>query len=260
MIPLLAPLFKNEWTAYGEAIACAPEWPQGAIPVAQLLQDDDSTLADAIRCHATHLGVVGDLRAVASAWSLEYLGALLRPAAAAASVLQHRFPLRAADLAVTLNGIGTPARFHIRHLGLAMPASAPLARYAPLLDEHIAPLFSAIQRHTRLPQRILWGNAARQLDAILGQALALTVHAAHVAMDREQLLQEPTWDDGRANPLYFRQRTAPSAGAEIEIEAEADVSAGIKLHRQCCLLYRLPAESWCGACPLAPHHRRTRSA
>ncbi|HEX8403577.1 MAG TPA: siderophore-iron reductase FhuF [Duganella sp.] len=251
MIPMLAPLFNGEWTAYGEALACAPQWPDGAIPVALLLQDADSRLLEAIRLYAGHLGVDGDdLKAVASAWSLDYLGALLRPAAAAASVLQYSFPLRAADVAVSLNSVGTPVRFHIRHLGGAMPGSAPAARYGPLLEEHLAPLFTVINRQSRVPLRILWGNAARHLDAILGQALALTGHAAHVAMDRELLLQRPAWDDGRANPLHGRQRRsmlADGGGATV-----------ITLHRQCCLLYRLPGESWCGACPLAPQHRKAR--
>lgn len=247
MIPLLAPLFQGEWAAHGETLDCAIQWPAGAIPVSRLASDGP-LLNDAIRRYATHLGVAGnDLRAAASAWSLDYLWALLPATAAAASVLQHSFPMRADDVALSLNAVGAPARFHIRHEGHAMPGAPTAARYGPLLEAHLDPLFKAIGRQTRLAQKILWGNAARYLEAILDQALALTGDAKHIAADREMLLQRPTHPDGRTNPLYGRQRTS--------MRIEDGAAATVTLHRQCCLFYRLPGQGYCGACPLAPEHR-----
>jgi ferric iron reductase protein FhuF len=235
MIALLAPLFQGEWAAYGETLACAPRWPAEAIPVARLCQDT-AMLRQTIARYAARLGVDGDggadLRPAASAWSLDYLGALLAPAAAAASVLQHAFPLGAADLALTLDRLGAPARFHLVDQGRALPGSPTLERYGPLLREHLAPLFEAIGGQTRLPPKILWANAARKLDEVLVQALALTGGAPRVGIDRDQLLHRQAHADGGANPLYGR----PSP-----------------LHRHCCLRYQLPGQSYCGACPHAAH-------
>jgi ferric iron reductase protein FhuF len=247
MIPLLSPLFQGELAAHGETLECAAHWPAAAIPISRLA-NDDSMLADAIRSYATHLGVTGnDLRAAASAWSLSYLWALLPAVTAAASVLQHQFPMHAADVALSLNDASAPTRFHITHEGHALPGSPPTDRYGPLLDEHLAPLFKAISRQTRLPQKILWGNVARYLEVILDQALALTGNAEHIAKDREVLLLHPARPDGQPNPLYGRQR--------MSMHVENGLAAPIMLYRQCCLLYRLPGQSYCDPCPLAPEHR-----
>lgn len=248
MIPLLAPLFQGEWADYGETLACAPQWPTGAISIVQL-SNDDVLLGHILRRYATHLGVTGnDLRAAASAWSLDYLWALLPPVAAAASVLQHSFPMHAGDVAVSLNDVGAPIRFHIIHEGHPMPGSPTGARYDALLEKHLEPLFKAISRQTRLAPKILWGNTARYLEAIFDQALELTGHAEHVATDREMLLQKPIRPNGHPNPLYGRQRNS--------VRIEDGAATTITLHRQCCLFYRLPGQGYCGACPLAPEHRR----
>lgn len=247
MIPLLSPLFQGDWAAYAETLHCAAEWPAGAVPVARLLRSDP-LLDTTIRRYAAHLNVSGhDLRAAASAWSLDYLWALLPATAAAASVLQHVFPMRAEDVALSLNSFGAPVRFHIRHAGRPAPASPPAFRYGPLLDAHLDPLFQAISRQTRLAQKVLWGNTARYLEAVLDQALALTGNAEHVALDKKTLLQLPARPDGTPNPLFGRQRTF--------VRTKDGATAPLLLHRQCCLFYRLPEQGYCGACPLAPEHQ-----
>lgn len=248
MIPLLAPLFPGEWSVHGETLDYATRWPDAAIPVSRLI-NDDPLLGDTIRRYATYLGVTGsDLRAAASAWSLSYLWALLPAVTAAASVLQHQFPMHADEVALSLNDAGAPIRFHITREGRALPGTPPTTRYGPLLEAHLDPLFKAISRQTRLPQKILWGNAARYLEAILDQALALTGNAEHIATDRETLLQHPTRPDGHPNLLHGRQRRS--------IHVENGVTTTVTLYRQCCLLYRLPGQGYCGACPLAPEHRQ----
>ncbi|ADP15921.1 ferric iron reductase protein FhuF [Achromobacter xylosoxidans A8] len=247
MIPRLSPLFQGDRAVHAETLSCAAEWPAGAISVAHLL-GSDQLLGDTIRRYAAHLKVSGEgLRAAASAWSLDYLWALLPATAAAASVLRHTFPMRADDVALSLSDFGAPIRFHILHEGGPAQAAPPAVRYAPLLDAHLDPLFKAISRQTRLAQKILWGNTARYLEAILDQALALTGNAEHVAQDKQALLLHPTRPDGSFNPLFSPRRTSPVA--------ENGVTAPLLLHRQCCLYYRLPGHSHCRACPLAPEHR-----
>lgn len=247
MIPLLFPLFQGDWATYAETLHCADPWPAGAMPVARLL-DRGPLLGDTIRRYAEHLSVPGDdLRAAASAWSLEYLWALLPATAAAASILQHIFPMQAEDVALSLNDFGAPISFHIRHEGRPAPAAAPAVRYGPLLEAHLGPLFKAVSRQTRLAEKILWGNTARYLEAILDRALALTGNAKSVALDKQILLHLPVRPDGTPNPLFSRQRTSTCI--------RNGATTPILLHRQCCLFYRLPGNGHCDACPLAPEHR-----
>jgi len=247
MIPLLSPLFQGDWAAHAETLHCAAEWPPGTVPVTRLL-GSDALLGATIRRYAAHLNVSGhDLRAAASAWSLDYLWALLPATAAAASVLQHVFPMRTEDVALSLNDFGAPIRFHIRHEGCPAPATSPAVRYASLLDAHLDPLFKALSRQTRITQKILWGNTARYLEAILDEALALTGNAEQIALDKQILLQRPLRPDGTPNPLFGRQRTSARTGN--------GATAPLLLHRRCCLLYRLPGQRYCDACPLAPEHQ-----
>lgn len=204
-------------------------------------------MIDTIQRHARHLGDTGiDLRASASAWSMEYLETLLPPVIAATSVLQHGFPMYAEEVAVELDVAGTPKQFHIRREGVSMTDEPAVVRYDDLLWQHLEPLFAALSHHTRLPRKILWGNAARHLENIFDQILTLIGDTPRVNTDLNQLLNEPTWPNGRANPLYGKRRE--------KLYVKNGVGTAIRLHRQCCLYYRLPNHDYCGACPLAPEH------
>lgn len=243
MIPLLAPLFTGDLAPHAETLQCAPSTPPEAVPVSRLVHDP-AVLRDALLRHAAHLGAdPRDLRPVASVWALDYLWALLPPVVAAASVLQHVFPVAAVDVAVTLDEDGEARCFHIRHLGAPMPGVPAERRYDALVMHHLAPLFAAVTASTGLPGKVLWANAARHLGFILDQAIALT-DLAPVRADRARLLDDPAGADGARNPLHAPRRCA----------------GAIVLHAECCLAYRLPAENHCDACPLDPAHRASRTA
>lgn len=249
MIPLLAPIFRGEWAAYGEALACAPQPPAGAVRLSELIADDH-LLAGLLQQHARHLRVRRpDLRPVASAWSMYYLNALLPPVAAAASLLQHVFPMAPAQVWLVLGEGAVPQRFHITHEGGALPDAATSERYAVLLRDHLAPLFEQLTRLTRVAPKILWGNAARYLEPVLEQALALGGHMPAVAADLNHLLHQPRWA-GRDNPMFGVRRQVA--------RLHAGVPAPLVLHRQCCLYYLLPDEGYCDACPLSPEFRKAR--
>lgn len=248
MIGLLEPLFRGAWAPYGETLACAAQPPADALRVADLLCDP-ALLANALRRHAAHLGASGDLRPVASVWSLHYLWALLPPVVAAASVLQHAFPVLPTQMSVTLNGAGEPTCFYIPDEGATCAGAGTASRFDGLLRGHLQPLFAALSRQARVAPKILWGNAARYLDSIFEQALRLAHDAPAIAQDREHLLNMPVWADGSNNPLHTRQREA------MHIEEDGGASA-ITLHRQCCLYYLLPGEGYCHACPLAPQYAK----
>ncbi|GLS06336.1 ferric iron reductase FhuF [Chitiniphilus shinanonensis] len=241
MIPLLQPLFRGDWAAYAEPLVCAPP-PADAIPLARLLDDGD-LLDDILARQARRRGVVGpDRRAVASAWAMDYLWALLPGAAAAASVLQHCFPLAPDEVSLRCDADGTPLTFYLPHEGHALPGSETLTRYGPLLHRHLAPLFDALAARARLPRKIAWGSAARYLEGILDQALGQIGPLPQLLADRALLLAQPMWPDGARNPMHARQRSVPCPNGG---------PAPFTLHRQCCLYYLLPGEGYCGACPLA---------
>ncbi|MBJ2159732.1 siderophore-iron reductase FhuF [Variovorax sp. IB41] len=257
MIPILEPLFEGEdLRPFGERLQCAPVAPAGAVRVADLLAPD--ALMAVMRRSARFRRSDGrDLRPIASAWSLEYLAALLPPVIAAATVLEQVFPIGADETWVVLDDDGNPVRFHILHMGAPMPGAPTSVRYAPLLWQHLAPLFETLARLTRLAPKILWGNAAREFDVVFEQALALTGLPA-IAEDWARLVRDPVWpsrhcggepmpERGFDNPLHGRQR-------EVRMFHD-DHYDTVKLHRQCCLYHLLPGEDYCGACPLAPAHR-----
>ncbi|MDQ0590043.1 siderophore-iron reductase FhuF [Variovorax paradoxus] len=250
MIPLLAPIFRGELAPLGEGLQCAPAPPADAMRVADLLQPGPR-LGEVLRRHARFRGDAGsDLRAVASVWSLRYLEVLLPPVVAGASVLQHVFPVSAAQVWVRLDGNGDVLGFHIVELGESRHGAATSERYGPLLWRHLAPLFAELTRLTPLAPKILWGNAARRLEPILQQGLQLTGGSATIAQDQAHLLHTAAWPEAAdgLNPLHGRQR-------EVPWHHEGRTVA-MKLHRHCCLYHLLPGEGYCGACPLAPQHRR----
>jgi ferric iron reductase protein FhuF len=239
VIPLLEPLFPGELAVHGEKLQCADIVPPGAVRVADLVQSR-ALLADVLQRNARYRGVADtDLRAVASAWSLEYIAMLLPPVMAAASMLQHVFPVAAEHTWVRLDAHGGPASFHIRNMGRPHHGTGTAERYAPLLWRHLAPLFEALAGLTRLAPKILWSNTVRLMEPVFDVALAATGGAPSISRDRQLLLHSATWpNELRPNPLHGRERSHP-----------------IKLHRECCLNYLLPHEHHCNACPLAPEHR-----
>jgi ferric iron reductase protein FhuF len=251
MIPLLAPIFRGELAPLGEALQCAQAPPADAVRVADLLHTASGLrLGDVLRRHARFRHCGGsDLRAVASVWSLRYLDVLLPPVVAGASMLQHVFPVSAAQTWVRLDGNGDAVSFHICELGESMHGAATSERYDALLWQHLAPLFAELTRLTRVAPKILWGNLARRLEPILQQGLALSGGSAAIAQDQGHLLHTVSWPravDG-INPLHGRRREVLQRHEGRELP--------VKLHRQCCLYHLLPGEGYCGACPLAPQHR-----
>ncbi len=249
MIALLAPIFQGELAPLGEGLHCSERVPADALRVCDLLAPGSLHLAEALRKYARSKGSTGpDLRPVASAWSLEYLAMLLPPVVAAASLLQHVFPVAATQTWVCLDDHGAPVGFHVRTLGESLQDASTAQRYERLLWQHLAPLLDALSKLARVAPKILWGNVARHLDHLLGNGVALTGGAPCVVQDRAWLLHSATWPAPLgANPLYGRQREV------VRLQGERAVP--IKLHRQCCLYHLLPGEGYCGACPLAPQHR-----
>ncbi|GAA5003679.1 (2Fe-2S)-binding protein [Actinopolymorpha pittospori] len=100
---------------------------------------------------------------------------------------------------------------------------------------HLAPLLDAVRREVRLPDALLWGNAASALLGtlgVLGQARpALAAPAAALAA---ALLGLP-----------------PLAGTGTLDPAGDDAPARF-VRSTCCLYYRVPGGGFCGDCALLP--------
>lgn len=95
-----------------------------------------------------------------------------------------------------------------------------------VLAEHLVPLHAALRATVRLPQRLLWGNAA---SALMGTA---TVLAGHPELRR---------------PGQILTRQLLSVPPLAEAWTAAD---GAFVRRSCCLYYRLAGAGLCGDCPL----------
>ena len=249
MIPLLAPLFQGDWAAFGSGLSCLPP-PAGAIRLDRLLNDPDR-LDAVLRQHARHLGV-DDLRPVSTGWLLDYCWMLLPPFAAAATMLRHRLPLAPQQTWLAIDEDGHPQRLYLGHDGHAMPDTPAAERYGELLRSHLPPLVAALARHGRVAERLLWGNAARRLDAVFEQVLLATGNATHCVADANALLHQPFWVDDLPNPLH---------GPRQVFRKQVDgLARQIELHRECCLCYMLPQQDYCTACPLAPANRAAKQA
>lgn len=246
MIKLLTPIFQGEWEHYGEGLICSETTGNQAHRLADLL--DEPEAIDNILMQRARFYDYDDLRPVASVWLLKYVTLLIPPVAAAATVLQHSFPIGPKDISLILDDTAAPVAFVIPHLGESVAGLDTQSRYSCLLKENLEPLISYIATSTRVPAKILWGNASRRLETLLTLAQQWTNaphEAAHrAANDKECLLEHRTWPGGERNPMFGRKRQA------TRVSEEGDIP--VHLHRHCCLDYRLPGGSYCGLCPLSP--------
>lgn len=252
MIELLRPLFPGALAPLAQRLHAGPA-PGGAWPGARLLEP--AQLEDLLRRYAAAVWglqepAAKDLRAASSAWVLDTLGVLVPPVAAAASVLGQVFPVGLEGLHLDLAADGRVRGMYLDGIGTALPGAPAAQRYAPLVWQHWAPLFAALEQVARVPQKVLWSNAARHLEAVLEQAVRLAPQQPTIAQDAADLLQAPLWPAAggpRANPLCRPRRVVAMATAQG--------TEPVALHRECCLYYRLPGEGYCGRCPLDPRHR-----
>lgn len=249
MIELLKPIFKGPLAPYGEGLICSPAQPRGAVRLVDFLNAPD-TIDTLLSRQALLLGT-SDLRPVASLWLLKYTALLLPPVVAAATLLKHIFPMDPREVVIDLDCNGSPQAIFIPRPGQDGSGLDTASRYAVLIDAHLTPLVTRLSEASKLPAKILWGNIARRVDAILNQAATVTSAAdlaANIGVDRTYLLRQRDWPQGRRNPLYGRQQTALQQRPDGQ-------QIPLLLHRQCCLQYLLPQEDYCGACPLSPRFR-----
>lgn len=254
MIELLTPIFQGTLAHHGEGLICSETAGSQAHRLADLL-DEPEKIDDILMRRARYFEY-DDLRPVAAVWLLKYITLLVPPVAAAATVLEHGFPVGPKDISVMVDDDAAPVGFVIPHLGASVSGLDTQSRYAPLLQEHLEPLIAYLAMRTRVPAKILWGNASRRLETLLNLAQQLTAYppetAKRAANDKEFLLERRTWPDGQRNPMFGHKRQATRITEDGEVP--------VRLHRQCCLVYRLPGKGYCGLCPLSPEFRKRKGA
>lgn len=239
MIPVLQPIFQNEWISYGETIVHGPlpkEYAQHQVILLEEFLSDSTLLTDTLIRYGQNLKC-RDLLPVASAWTLDYFSALLPPVVAANSVLHHGFPVSATEIRIVLDAHGAPVAFQVPHEGESLEGQVATQRYAVLVWKHLEPLIDKLVLHTPARSRLLWNNAARYFNEVLEQAAHLGINQPGIINDQDTLLRQPHWPDGRFNPLYGKLPT------------------NNRLHRQCCLYYLLPDQNYCRACPKTKNGR-----
>jgi len=245
LIPVLAPLFTEARAAAAARLTCDAAHYAEAMPLQQLLQDD-VLLGDMMARYGRHWRS-DDQRAVASAWSLNYFAALLPPAVAASSVLHRTLPLGIDDTRILLNEQGAVRLLCLPDDGVVVQNADAQERYQQLVWEHLAPIIGRLAQAFRSSPRVLWGNTIRRIRATLVAAEQFPLpknRLRDIVADRQFLLNQPAWPDGRANPLHHKGDALAAQTPQRKY-----------LHRNCCLYYRLPDEGYCGACPLAPTNR-----
>lgn len=231
MIPILAPYFPGEWRSHGESLRLGPA---GGIAARAFLEDTHG-LRHALERYRAARWPGADARASASAWTLQYLWALLAPVVAAASGAQHAVPCCASHMRLALDEACAPLAFTVAELGAPHPGADTWQRYGVLVWEHLLPLAEGVHAASRLPRKVVWAGAVRYLEALFD---ALQTIGCEVAQDRHHLLHTAIWPgDDRANPLCLPPRVPP-----------AHVQGPV--YRECCLYYLLPGQAQCVACPL----------
>ncbi|WP_018637650.1 (2Fe-2S)-binding protein [Parafrankia elaeagni] len=140
----------------------------------------------------------------------------------------------------------------------AVDSAADLLREV-VVERNLRPYFAAVQRQTRLPAGLLWGNAA---SALVGATRVLIAHLAStdpVGSPAQETTSEAVPAGaavGRVTALLLA--TPPLAHTTVHaLTADGQVVPSTVVRRSCCLFYRVPGGGTCGDCPLHGPQERT---
>ena len=175
----------------------------------------------------------GDRRALISMWTQWHFAVAVIPTVAAILVLDRDLPVDLDETALALDAAGRPAAMVLPGEGRPFGADAT-ARFARLLDGHVAPLIDTLVRHFGVSRRLLWTNAGAIFEWALQQAAerALPAPLGEGRASRSDAA-------GRPNPLFDAVRYPCTGGAQV------------RQRKVCCLRYLLPGVADCGdLCPL----------
>ncbi|MFC7608835.1 siderophore-iron reductase FhuF [Teichococcus aestuarii] len=180
-----------------------------------------------------------DRRALLSLWSRHYFYTLIPPVVLTLLLAHRSLPLAPQGGAVMLTEQGMPAAIALPDAGREAPPPADaFARFAPLVQEHLAPLIAHWAAEARLAPRVLWANAASYFAWIVREAATAEGAPPGSAAPCRAVIEATHWPDGSANPLHEPMRLLEGPEGRQH------------WRKVCCLLYRLPERQECPYCPL----------
>lgn len=187
-----------------------------------------------------------DDKAAVSIWSKFYLATVSIPALVANLLLEVALPVAPEEVRLELDERGKTARLWLGNSGRPLASLAPDTRFAPLFEQHCAPLIETLASLSGLSPRVFWSNLGHYVD------YAARICARHPAFTGGgnallDYLSMRVLPDGRRNPLYQPVRYL-----------EVGASAPARVRRVCCVKYRQTGEPLCGNCPLKPDNRPLR--
>lgn len=232
MIASLASCFGGTLEPYGAMVALAGDH---AAPVAGRDLLDPAIVEGLLSRFATNYPG-GDRRALISMWTQWHFAVAVIPTVAAILVLERDLPVDLDRTALALDAAGRPAAMVLAGDGACFPAAAE-ARFACLIERHIAPLIDGFTRHFGISRRLLWTNAAAVFEWTLQQAAE---RAMPVPLSEGRALLASRVDAaGRPNPMFDAVRYPCGGGVAV------------RQRKVCCLRYLLPGIADCGdLCPL----------
>ncbi|MDE1571166.1 siderophore-iron reductase FhuF [Aquabacter sediminis] len=228
MIAALAPLFRGPLAPYAEALRL--ETDSAAHPGSVL--SDPPFLTAQTRLFARRFAQP-ERRAVASLWMKHHVSAVLTPVLAANLLLGRQMPVALEEIQVLPGPDGIAKALILRHPGTPISRDDPHARFAPLLEGHVAPLVKALAKASGIAPKVLWSNVGNWFDGLVGEAEAMGAEGVGEARALLALERAP---DGTRNPLFAAVRHTREG----------------RKRRVCCLRYLIPELDLCDTCPL-PH-------
>jgi ferric iron reductase protein FhuF len=184
-------------------------------------------------------------RALLSLWSRHYFFRLIPPVVLTLLLAHRDWPLDLRHSGVRLNGEGLPDLVALPEPGATRSApDCSFARFAPLVQDHLAPLIQALAPAAGLAPRVLWANAAGYFSWAVRQLAEDPALPPGCAAPGLAVLHSPLCPDGSPNPLFEPMRVQQGP-------------RGPQPYRKvCCLLYQLPGRGECSSCPLPCARRR----
>ena len=232
MIPALAPIFPGPFAAIAEPLVLADD-PRPYIGGAELL--NDNTLRELLAGFASNYSEPEAL-AVATQWSKWHLSIFLAPVVAANILADWALPTAIEDVGVILSADKRTLAIRLADGGKRARYEGPQQRFAPLMRNHLAPLFLAVSQASGLPAKVLWSNAGNVFENVVARCAEGCGENHPGIADARALLGSRTDPDGRKNPLFEPVRYSGRGGS--------------RQRRVCCLRYRMASLPLCKSCPL----------
>ncbi len=176
--------------------------------------------------------------AVASEWSKRYFASIVKPAVAAAILVDWRLPLTPEKIGLDVNDDGDIVSVRFSSFGRPVAAASPEERFDFLIRDNLAVAVNAIANASGLSRNVLWSNAGNMFEGTARSCEALLPSRTSGLDHAFEILKTELLSDGARNPL-FRPIIYPVEGGQPK-----------RRRRVCCVRYLLDALDYCATCPV----------